>query len=155
MPDLITHVLAITPFKRSIRKNFSLILLGVLLPDIAGRTLGTIFPNSHFFNWAELALHTPISLLLVIYLLSMFFPENQRKSVFTSFTLGASFHFALDIFQKNATYNTPWLFHFSFSSFRISVLWSDESIYLIPFLVVLNLVIYRREIFSRSALRKE
>jgi membrane-bound metal-dependent hydrolase YbcI (DUF457 family) len=140
MPDLLTHTLIAYPLKYRYKKYISIILLGTVLPDVIGRIPGVIFPYRSFINWLQLGLHTPVALLLVSFLLSLFFPEKIRKNIFFYLIFGVGLHLFLDLFQKTLTVGYLWLFPFSFSSFNIPLIWPNDTIYLIPIFIVVNLI---------------
>jgi len=142
MPDLLTHTLFVTPLKSKFSKSFIFILLGTILPDIFGRMLGIVFPNSGFIAWLQIGIHTPVSLILIAYIISFFFEEKDRKTIFIYLIIGIYIHLLLDLFQKTTTFGYLWLFPFSFSYFNIPLIWPDETIFLIPLLILINLLIY-------------
>lgn len=143
MPDLATHILAVTPFLRKAARCPTLVLLGAVLPDLAGR-LGILLPDSVFFFWMDTALHTPVSMALIIYILALLFPRERRTDVLACVGAGAAFHFALDLLQKTVTFGNLWLFPASLASFQIPLLWGDESLFALPFLVLVNGFVYAR-----------
>jgi Na+/proline symporter len=141
MPDLATHVLAVTPFLRKAARRPELVLLGTILPDLAGR-LAVLKPNSVFLFWMGNALHAPVGMALIVYALAMFFPREKRAGVLAGVGAGAAFHFVLDLLQKTVTFGPLWLFPASLASFQIPLIWGDESFFALPFLVLLNLLVY-------------
>ncbi len=142
MPDLITHTLFVYPLKYRYQKAVIFILLGSILPDLVGRIPGIIFPDSNPVGWYQTAVHTPFVLLLLTYIISLLFPETQRKKVFMFILAGVASHLFLDLFQKNLNFGYLWFFPFSFSSFQIPLIWPDETIFLIPVFIVFNLIIF-------------
>ena len=143
MPDLATHVLAVTPFLRKASRNPALVLLGAVLPDLAGR-LSILLPHSVFFFWMDNALHTPVSMALIIYILSLLFPAEKRTEVLVGAGAGAASHLALDLFQKTVTFGNLWLFPASLASFQVPLIWGDESLFALPALLLINLLVYAR-----------
>lgn len=141
MPDLITHTLIVYPLKKKFPKNILFTLIGTILPDILGRIPGILFPNSDIIGNYQAVIHTPIALLLFIYSFSLFFPQKVRFIVFKFIFLGASIHLLLDMFQQTATFSYLWFFPFSFSWFQIPLIWPDETIYSIPFLLIINILL--------------
>lgn len=142
MPDLITHTLAAYPLKEKFPENILLILLGTILPDIPGRIPGIIFPDSSFIGNYQAVIHTPLALLLFIYSFSFLFPQKERAMVFKFILLGTTIHLLLDMFQKTATFSYLWFFPFSFSWFQIPLIWPDDTIYLIPVLLIMNFAFF-------------
>lgn len=140
MPDLITHTLFVYPVKKWFPKGIIFLLIGSILPDLIGRSLGVFISDSSIVGWYQTVIHTPLALLLFIYSLSFFFSEKERKKVFLFLALGTASHLFLDLFQKTIGLGYLWFFPFSFKSFQIPLIWPDESIFLIPILLFLNIV---------------
>jgi len=145
MPDLATHVLVVSPFLRKLVRRPELVLLGAILPDLAGR-LGILLPDGEFFFWMDTALHTPVAIGLVIYILAQLFPSEARREAVVLLGAGAATHFALDLLQKTVTFGNLWLFPLSMKSFQIPLIWGDESLFVLPVLIAINLVVFRRPI---------
>jgi hypothetical protein len=55
----------------------------------------------------------------------------------------------LDLLQKTVTYGTPWFFPFSLASFQIPLIWGDESFYVLPVLVLINILVFGRPIVAK------
>ena len=142
MPDLITHSLFVYPAKKWFPAGILFLLIGSILPDLLGRSLGVFISDSSIVGWYQTVIHTPLALLLFIYSVSFFFPEKERKKVFLFLSLGTASHLFLDLFQKNFGPGYLWFFPFSFKSFQIPLIWPDESIFLIPAFAILNLIIF-------------
>ena len=142
MPDLITHSLFIYPAKKFFPKGILFLLIGSILPDLLGRSLGVFISDSSMIGWYQTVIHTPLALLLFIYSFSFFFPEKERKKIFLFLSLGTASHLFLDLFQKTLGLGYLWFFPFSFKSFQIPLFWPDESIFLIPAFAILNLIIF-------------
>jgi membrane-bound metal-dependent hydrolase YbcI (DUF457 family) len=143
MPDLLTHTLFVYPSKKIFPKQLVFILIGSILPDLLGRALGVFDINSSLVYWYQLAIHTPFSLFLFTYSLSFFFPQKIRKTVFVFILIGVFSHFFLDFFQKTITIGNFWFFPFSFASPQIHLIWPDESIFLIPVFILINLLLLK------------
>ena len=103
MPDLFFHFASgylPTRYPRIVKYD-ALLVLGVILPDVLTRIPDIVLyrylhlPVYDFFN----ALHTPFSLLIACYCISLFFVMNERKSSFIVMSIGAQFHFLLDMMQ--------------------------------------------------------
>ena len=141
MPDLITHTLFVYPLKYRFKKAILFIVLGTILPDILGRIAGVFIPGSPIVGWYQLSIHTPFSMILFIYAFSFLFLQKERKNVFIFLILGTFIHFFLDFFQKIISLGNLWLFPFSFKSFQVGIIWPDDTIFLIPILILINLLI--------------
>jgi len=142
MPDLITHSLFIYPAKKFFPKGILFLLIGSILPDLLGRSLGVFISDSSMIGWYQTVIHTPLALLLFIYSFSFFFPEKERKKVFLFLSLGVVSHLFLDLFQKTIGLGYLWFFPFSFKSFQIPLIWPDDTIFLIPAFAILNLILF-------------
>jgi hypothetical protein len=142
MPDLITHTLFVLPLRYRYKKALLFILLGAILPDILGRIAGVFMSGSPIVGWYQLSIHTPFSLLLFTYSLSFFFPQRERRTIFTFLLIGITSHLFLDLFQKSIGPGYLWFFPISFSSFQIPLIWPDDTIFLIPILILINLLIF-------------
>lgn len=141
VPDLLTHTLAVFPFRYKFKRFISVILLGAILPDIFARIPGVLFPYRAAISWAQSVLHSPIALIFICLLVSFFFPEKIRKTVFLFLLLGIFSHLFLDLFQKTLTYGYLWFFPFSFVSFSIPLIWPNDTIFLTPFFIFLNIIL--------------
>lgn len=139
MPDLVTHSLFVYPAKKMWPNRLIFILIGSILPDLLGRILGVFITNSPIIGWYQTVVHTPLSLILVTYSLSFFFSQKERKTIFLFLLLGISSHLFLDLFQKTYTIGYLWFFPLSFSSFQIPLIWADDTIFLIPIFILINL----------------
>lgn len=144
MPDLLTHTLFVYPLKFKVKKFTPIILLGAVLPDILSRIPSVLFPFQSKIRWAQAALHTPMALLLICLLVSLFFQEKLRINIFKYLFIGSSTHFLLDLLQKSLTTGCFLFFPFSFDSFSFSLIWPNDIVLLIFPLLVLNLLLYVR-----------
>lgn len=142
MPDLLTHTLFVYPLKFKLKNNTPIILLGAILPDVFARILGVLLPHRTTVSWAQAALHSPVSLIVICYLISLFFQQELRKNAFKLLILGSLSHFFLDLFQKTLSVGYFWLFPFSFDSFSFSLIWPNDTVILILPLLVINLTMY-------------
>lgn len=141
MPDLITHTLFVLPLRYRYKKALLFILLGTILPDILGRIAGVFMSGSPIVGWYQLSIHTPFPMLLFIYAFSFLFLQKEREKVFLFLIFGTFAHFFLDFFQKTITFGDLCLFPFSFKSFQIPLIWPDDTIFLIPLFVLINLLL--------------
>lgn len=140
MPDLFTHALFVYPAKKLFPRKLVFILIGAILPDLLGRILGVFISNSSIIGWYQTVVHTPFSLILIAYSLSFFFTQKERRTIFTFLLISIASHLFLDLFQKSIGLGYLWFFPFSFSSFQIPIIWPDDTIYLIPILIIINII---------------
>ena len=149
VPDLLTHTLFVLPLRYRYPKAILFILLGTILPDVLGRIAGVFMSGSTIVGWYQLSVHTPFSMILFIYALSFLFPQKERKNlpagrrgVFAFLIMGTFIHFFLDFFQKQINIGNLWLFPLSFKTFSLPLIWPDETIFLIPILILINLSLF-------------
>ena len=103
MPDLFAHFSS--AYLPSRYKRFhqydALLVLGTVLPDLLGRIPIVIFvrwldlPVLYFFK----ALHTPIGMILVCYMVTFLFERSKRFKSFLSLVAGSFLHLILDLMQ--------------------------------------------------------
>jgi membrane-bound metal-dependent hydrolase YbcI (DUF457 family) len=104
-----------------------------MLPDLLTRPAYILFPD---LFWFVFPLHTPLVLLFVCYACSFFFEEVHRQCVFTALFAGAFGHILLDFIQKSFTLSYAPLFPFSYARFSLNLLDPDDTLLLIPVLLV-------------------
>lgn len=104
MPDLFAHFASgyLPSRHQKLRKYDALLALGAVLPDLVAR-----IPIIVFVKWLDLpvvyffrALHTPIGMILVCYVLSFLFERSIRFKSFLSLSAGAFLHLVLDLMQQ-------------------------------------------------------
>jgi hypothetical protein len=104
MPDLFAHFSsAYLPSRyHKLQRYDALLALGAVLPDLVSR-----IPIIIFVRWLDLpivyffrALHTPIGMILVCYLLSFLFERSIRFKSFLSLAIGSFLHLVLDLMQQ-------------------------------------------------------
>ena len=148
MPDLLTHTLVGLGVHKVKRINNLLIfLIGNISPDIVGRVPLILFPNlSIFFG----AFHTFSAGIIIAFLFAHFFEESERKSIFLYFIAGIFFHLTLDLTQKNIFgYDYNIFSPFSYISFSTGFIWPDDTLYSIPVLLILLVILYKKQILRK------
>ncbi|MDZ7360266.1 MAG: hypothetical protein ONB46_06005 [candidate division KSB1 bacterium] len=136
MPDLLTHSAAAYLASRRWfpRPAAILFIAGTMLPDVLSRPFYIIFPILH---WWVMPLHTPIGILIVCWIITGFFRAEDRKIVFIALLAGAALHFLLDAPQKHLVAGYFWLFPFSWTTYEWGWWWSEDSIQLVPMIILL------------------
>ena len=136
MPDLLTHAAAAHLAGRRWfpRPAAILFTVGTMLPDLLSRPFYIIFPALH---WWVMPLHTPIGVALVCWMVTGLFKKEQRKIVFVALFAGAMFHFLLDAPQKHVVAGYFWLFPFSWTTYEWGLWWSEDSVRIVPFVILL------------------
>ncbi|MFH1037319.1 MAG: metal-dependent hydrolase [PVC group bacterium] len=140
MPDLVTHVAGAYLVKKGARiaRYTVLFYLGALLPDLAARPLHLIWPR---LLPATQALHSPVGVFLICWLLSLFFRADQRKSVFWLLFSGSMLHLLMDAGQMHLVGGYLWLFPFSVRTFSLGLFWPEDSIRVLPYIAIIILVV--------------
>lgn len=155
MPDLMTHILVPSLFKRKFGKYFSIVVLGAVLPDFVTRIpclfLEIFFPNhSYQWNWFFQIFHSLIPLLFFCLLIAFLFEEKERKSIIKFLLIGTVSHVFLDLFQKHFTLGTQgyhWLFPLTWQDFTIPLFWPETSLYFIPVILIAFVLLNFRDKF--------
>jgi cell division protein FtsW (lipid II flippase) len=144
MPDLVTHVAAAYLLRKPLRisKYAAILFTGTILPDVLTRPFYILIPNLY---WFVFPFHTPFLLTFVCWLISYLFEERVRRRIFMTLMAGVCLHLLLDLFQKNLIDANYWLFPFSDMKLSVGLFWQEHSVYAIPFLLAIIIVI---EIFS-------
>lgn len=117
MPDLVSHAASgfilrnFFPRRQSCKKAFTLVLLGLMLPDLFSRTWWILGPGfshtAHYF-------HTPFACFLQTFVIACCFVPGQRTLAFRAVTTGWVLHQTFDLFQgslNNGFYYLFWPFY--------------------------------------------
>lgn len=150
MPDLVTHtIFAYIIRKRKWTPHFLIIfLIGAMLPDLVSRPFTILFDEyQYLFN----TFHTPIALILISYLISLFFSDDIKRKVFVILLFGVFTHLFLDLFQINVkTEGYGWLFPFSKFDFQIGLFWAEDSLLVLHWTIAIFLIdiIFEKRIFK-------
>lgn len=155
MPDLLTHILVPSLFKKKFQKYFLIVLLGAILPDIISK-IPRFFLENRFYQWQWFfqTFHTLVGLLLLCLLTTFFFEEKERQAVFKFLLIGVVSHVILDSFQQHFALGTQgyhWFFPFTWQDFTIPLFWPETSLYFIPALLIIFVLI---ECFHQLGVKK-
>ena len=157
MPDLAAHALisfsGIRIYDILWRRRFFskatvyLFVLGNVIPDILDKTIPYAIYYLNFdtmlFSVSLFFLHTPIMLLLCVYIFSMLFTESYRKTAFILLSAGVSLHLFLDLLQGNIC-EKGYMWFFPFSTAKpmvVNMFYDDSTTPLIPFFLILVMVV--------------
>lgn len=159
MPDLFSHLCVTHLARRGLEArrgrdlpeaDAALFYLGGCLPDLVSRAPGVLAssPGAHH---VLLALHQPVPVLLLAYVLALLLPEARRRGYFAWLVAGAALHYVLDFLQRDlGAAGEFWLFPFSFKTLQLGLFWPDQAVVAIaPLLALIALV----EWWRRAALR--
>jgi len=140
MPDLITHTVAAYIIrKRSISTpDLLLYLFGAMLPDLATRPFMIMFPPTRYFFHT---FHTPVAMMLIIYLISQLFEDSIKYRVMKLLSFGVLTHFFLDFFQASVgARGYSWFFPFTYWDLNFGLFWPEDSISVLPIVLGVFLV---------------
>lgn len=155
MPDLITHTVAAYMIRsRKIKvHNLIIYLIGAMLPDLATRPFMILVPKTqHFFQ----AFHTPVALALIIYGIVQFFDKKIRLTVARMLSYGTLTHLFLDMFQDSvADRGYGWFFPFSYLDFRIGLFWPEDSVAIVPILLLVFFIDFFYSKYRNKKLMQE
>ena len=141
MPELITHIAGAYLVKKGFRitKFLAFFYLGAMLPDLVSRPLHIIWPQTLL---ASQAFHSPMGVFLICWLISLFFREDQRKTIFFLLLSGSILHLLMDAGQMHLIGGYIWFFPFSMKTFSTGLFWPEDSIRVLPYTVIIVLIVY-------------
>ena len=157
MPDLATHALVSLTGARLFdifrqkgcltQSTVYLFVLGGILPDILDKTIPYVV---YYFIIGDMPfsislsfLHTPVTLLVCNYILSLLFIESYRRIAFLALSTGVSVHLILDLLQGNIC-EIGYMWFFPFSTVKpmvINLFYDDTTTPMIPIFVIVAIVI--------------
>lgn len=142
MPDLITH--SVTAYlirnRRLTMPDLIIYIFGSLLPDLATRPFMIIYPPLRYYLHT---FHTPVAMLLIIYLIGNFFEDSIKYRVMKLMGLGVLTHFFLDLFQASVGFRGySWFFPFTYWDFNFGLFWPEDSVQFIPVFILLFFIDY-------------
>ncbi len=154
VPDLFTHLCATHLARRGVETrrarelpeaDAALFYVGGCLPDLVSRAPGVLASSPAALHMLA-AMHQPVPVLLVAYVLVLFLPEARRQRYFAWLVAGAALHYALDILQRDlGDAGEFWLFPFSWKTLQLGLFWPDQAVVAIaPLLACIALVEWRR-----------
>lgn len=153
MADLITHgcvaiLLKVATGGRRVRT----FVAGALLPDLLSRAPAMVMssvnarfealPDVLVYMWAPL--HLPAGMVPAALLLSLLFPEDQRRETFVALLGGMMLHLALDLLQSHYMPGYRIFFPLSPLGVELGLIGSEDTVRLAPFLVAITAVVSLR-----------
>ncbi len=133
MPDLFTHFTTGIVLSRFGLSNYrlSLFVLGSIFPDLFAR-IPTILSKLLFDKNIDefiIPFHTPIGIMLLLYLFVHLFERRIRGEAFLIMALGSALHLFLDVLQRQFFQSDYFLFFpFCFYAPKIDLFHYDESV---------------------------
>ena len=147
MPDWMSHLVVALILSEIFNiKKKSLVIFGVLLPDILSKGYLLLFyldiPNSISF----ISFHTPFMAFLMSILIVPFFRYNKVKTVLY-FNIGCLSHFVIDMLNKHFTnIGTRIFYPLSNKNYSLGMVWPDDFLlFLIPSIIIyLSILIFKK-----------
>lgn len=152
MPDLGTHLILplaacrLAQVSGRFRKPktpgwWTLLALGAVLPDLFSRALVIAFPTKFIYLLAGPA-HTPVGSLVIALIIAFFFDQSIRTGCLIWLTVGLATHYFLDFLQaQTGPGGYIWFFPFSWRRGQAGLVYPDETILYLPYLLIAGLVI--------------
>jgi hypothetical protein len=150
--DLVTHAcVAFLAKAPTARTHVATFVAGTLIPDLVsrvpssalswiGRTVSPIDPT--FIYWWDV-LHLPVGMLALAFTLAQLFPATARRAVFWNLLGGMLLHLAVDLLQSHLSSGYLLLWPFSTAGFELRWMGSEDSVFLVPFLVPVTFAVWR------------
>lgn len=134
MPDLVTHIAVQTGVNQALSNRVLIfgLYLGAVLPDVPKPALRLL---AYSEKWFFYPFHSPIFLVVLIYFISLWFVERDRKYVFLGGLIGATVHLALDLMQKTVASYYFLFFPVSYTTWSLSLFEPERSLDLLPLTV--------------------
>ncbi len=106
------------------------LILGVFLPDVAGKLMGRIFRTPDGFNAPS---HTLLGLLLLSYVIALFFSAEFRARAWLTINAGALLHVAVDLLKDNLGAGSAYLLHpFTLDGYELGLYYNENVVYAMP-----------------------
>ncbi|MBM4050345.1 MAG: metal-dependent hydrolase [Planctomycetes bacterium] len=129
MPDAITHLALVYPFRRlcPTRGQVAALYMGCILPDVCFKAFLYGFQSSIYFSEPT---HSPLVLLAICYFFSLLFDVSERRRIFVILYLASVTHVLLDMLKNHLGQGVvPLLFPFSLRRYELSLFWPEDSVY--------------------------
>lgn len=150
MADLVTHVATALLWKAATRRPAATLVIGVALPDLAGRVptmllsplalAGWPIPDALVYGFN--AIHTPFGILALTLLLSLCFREDQRKEAWANLAGGGALHMGVDLLQHHVGVGYPLLLPFSGWHWEAGLIGTEATVKVAPVLGPLSLALW-------------
>jgi hypothetical protein len=150
--DLITHAcIALLVKAPTARRHVPIFIAGTFLPDLISRVPSFVLarvsrdlvplPISAVYFWD--VLHLPIGMLALSFTLAELFPRALRRLAFLNLLGGMLLHLGVDLFQEHLGSGYLLLWPISRETFELRWMGSEDSIFVVPFLVPVTWAIWR------------
>jgi len=156
--DLVTHMATALLVKATSGGRHTMTLLvGVVLPDMAGRLpvvlalglldLGVPLPELLVYGWG--VLHLPFGMLPMCFLLAQLF--GDRRAAFANLLAGCLLHLGLDLLQFHTGSGYPLLFPFSDWHWELGLIGTEATVpWSLPLALVVGMAWWARRRFGAS-----
>ncbi|MCB9793682.1 MAG: metal-dependent hydrolase [Alphaproteobacteria bacterium] len=138
MADLVTHIATALLWKAGSRRpNTGVLVVGVALPDLAGRAPTMLAARVSGAGGPELpdaivygagVLHMPLGFVAMCLVLSALVVPRDREAVFVGLLGGCALHLALDLLQHHVGVGYPLLFPLSAWHFELGWIGSEDTV---------------------------
>ncbi len=106
------------------------LVLGVFLPDVAGKLMARIFNTPDGFSAPA---HSLLGLLLLSYVVALLFSPEFRAKAWLTIYVGALLHVALDLLKDNLGGGSAYLLHpFTLAGYEIGLYYNENVVYAMP-----------------------
>ena len=153
MADLVTHACVALLFKAGTRgPNVPAFMAGTFLPDLLGRLPRVLLEPVHAHvaplppvlldGWEPL--HLPVGMVISAWAVALFFAPGQRRAVLGALIGGMGLHLAVDLLQNHFGAGYLLFFPCSLWPFEIGWIGTEDTVFIVPFLVPLTALIWWR-----------
>ena len=152
MADLLSHGAAAVLVKAAtLWRMVPVFVAGTLAPDMLSRApaiaMGWVhrelIPLHPMLTYGWDPLHQPVGMLILAYVLSMLFAQEQRRSVFLNLVGGMALHMGLDLLQDHQGVGYLLAYPFSDVLFELGWIGSEDSVLVAPVLAAGALIAIR------------
>lgn len=129
MPDAITHLALVYPFRRlcPTRGQVAALYMGCILPDVCFKAFLYGFQSSIYFSEPT---HSPLVLLAICYFFSLLFDVSERRRIFVILYVASVTHVLLDALKNHHGQGVvPLAFPFLLRRYELGLFWPEDSVY--------------------------
>ena len=117
------------------------LVLGVFLPDVAGKLMGRIFGTPDGFSAPA---HSVLGLLALSYILALFFSPAFRSKAWLTIYAGSLLHVGVDLFKDNLGAGSAYLLHpFTLDGYEIGLYYNENVVFGMPVAALVALAMWK------------